>query len=141
MKKTFQIVLLSLAAAGTACSSLPPGSESASLRDDREVNEALEVLGVVQAEEVNQLMNFQLRSFKAINNRNLIITSGLHDHYLLRLVAPCFDLEFAFTIGIDSGNRSSITRLDDVLVRNLHRRVERCSIDAIYKLDDRDTAL
>lgn len=103
--------------------------------DNGELARALEVLQVSLGEEVERVPNFQLNGWARIDDTHLMVTAGVHDHYLLILLQPCFGLDYAFRIAIESRG-FNLTRFDDVIVRGLHDGPERCRIDRIYKLED-----
>lgn len=102
---------------------------------DNRLDSTLSSMGVVQGEAVRSIPDFMIRGWRSIDNRNLIITAGIHDHYLLTLSSPCINLSFAVSIRIDSTS-SSITRFDSIVVNSLHRQLERCRIQEIYALND-----
>ena len=139
MKTSITAVLMFTLASVAGCSQVTD-NESWSARQERQINEALTTMGVVRGEVVNRVSNFTVNGYNAINDRALVITSGVHDHFLVTLMMPCTELNFAFTIGFDTGNRSYISSMDDVLVRPLHERGRfapvRCPINRIYRLDD-----
>lgn len=119
-----------LALALTACQGVP-GTDWT----ERQVEDVLEAMRVTVDEEVDNISNFRLNGWNRVNDRNLVVTAGVHDHYLLQLVEPCFGLEYAFRIAVQSRG-INLTRFDDVIVNGLHDGPERCRIDRIYKLED-----
>lgn len=86
-------------------------------------------------EEARSISNFSVTSFRAINDEALVVTSGLHEHYLITLAAPCLELPYAFAIGLQS-QTSNVTSFDNIVVRSLHDRPEFCRIQRIYHLED-----
>lgn len=128
--KHLGVLCLSLGLA--ACQAVGGGPARSS---NGELARALEFLQVTLGEEVERVPNFQLNGWARIDDTHLMVTAGVHDHYLLTLLQPCFGLDYAFRIAIESRG-FNLTRFDDVIVRGLHDGPERCRIDRIYKLDD-----
>lgn len=108
-------------------------------RNEAAINRALDRLEVQRGNVVNSVSNFRINGWQAVNDRNLIVTAGLHDHYLVTLSIPCQDLTYAFNIGIDS-RTTALSRGDYIVVNSLHRQLERCPILEITQLVDRDPA-
>lgn len=135
MKKS-HIAILPLALMLAACQGAGIGSgESRAEMNQRALDEVLETMQVSVGEEANSVPNFQINGWKRINDESLVVTAGVHDHYLLTLVAPCYGLDFAFRVAVESRGLN-LTRFDDILVNDMHNGLERCRIDRIYKLDD-----
>lgn len=120
----------------TAACQVQENGESYSLRSEREVAEALDKMGVSKGEVVNNLFNFTVNGFNAINDLNLIVKAGVDDHYLLTLTAPCFNLRYAFSVALVTRS-STVRQFDTVVVNSLHNTAERCSIRQIYQLVDK----
>lgn len=118
----------------TACGSSGPGTSN-----ETQIDAVLDRLDVERANVVNSVANFRITGWQAINNRNLIVTAGLHNHYLITLAAPCFDLDFAFNIGVDTRS-VALSRGDYIVPNSLHRPLERCQIAEITRLVDREEA-
>lgn len=104
----------------------------------RLLKETLEAMQVELGDEVDSVSNFRLNSWRSVNDSSLVVTSGIHDHFLLTLRTPCPALRYAFSIIIES--RGMMLRpADTVRVNNLHARpAERCQVEAIYRLLDRE---
>lgn len=135
MKKS-HIAILSLVLMLAACQGAGIGAgESRAVMNQRALDDVLETMQVSVGEEVNNVPNFQLNGWKRINDESLVITAGVHDHYLITLLTPCYGLAFAFRVAIESRGLH-LTRFDDILVNDMHDGLERCRIDRIYKLDD-----
>lgn len=103
------------------------------------LEQALERLQVTLGEEVENVPNFRLNGWARIDTTHLMVTAGLHDHYLLTLLQPCFGLDYAFRIAIESRS-FMLTRFDDVMVSGMHDGLERCRIERIHRLDDKPDA-
>jgi hypothetical protein len=121
------------------------GCKFSYVADPRQARSAEEVaaellrMEVRMGEEVNSLSNFRINGFRPINDSNLVVTAGVHDHYLITLVQPCLDLPYTFTVGFQS-RTSNVTNFDSIIVNTLHGRRETCRIDKIYRLDDAEPA-
>lgn len=137
--KLHRIIVTMLVAAVISSCSTVAGDESMFARSQRQIDTALAEMGVTVAEPVGSVSNFTLRSFNAINEYSLVVTSGQRKHYLILLATWCPDLNFAFTIAFDSRIGANITPMDAVVVSSLNRRPERCPIAEIYRLDDVST--
>ena len=108
--------------------------------NERAINMALDDLGVNLGEEINNVPNFRINGWHAVNDSYLIVTTGLHDHYLLSVAPPCPGLDFSFGISFER-RTPTLSRGDYVLVDSLHRRgMDRCQIMDITRLVDRDQA-
>ena len=102
MQTSFLIVIVVCLALLTGACQTQEGSENQTLRSEREVAVALDNMGVAKGDPASNLFNFTVNSFNAINDMNLIVTAGVHDHYLLTLAAPCLNLRYAFTVALIS---------------------------------------
>ncbi|MDA0978507.1 MAG: DUF6491 family protein [Proteobacteria bacterium] len=95
---------------------------------------ALERLGVTRGDSVKTIQSFRINGWQAIDERHLVLTAGVHDHYLLTLAQPCRELRMAFGITFDTAT-PSLSRMDSVVVNAFHGPLERCSILDIIRLD------
>ncbi len=120
------------------CQSLGSG-ESHEARINRQIAAELLRMEVRMGEETSSVSNFMVNGFRAINEEALVVTAGVHDHYLITLLTPCLDLPYAFSVGFQS-RTSQITTFDSIIVGSLHSRVERCRIDKIFHLEDVEAA-
>lgn len=133
MKQQMTIALLGSVLGLTACQATDPmDSDTNSLRA---LDAALDRMEVRLGEEQNSISNFTLNGFKAINESNLVVTSGTQDHYLINLSAPCFGLPNAFSMRFES-RTNNITSFDNVVVNDLTGRPELCQISRIYRLEE-----
>jgi hypothetical protein len=126
-------LLLSILLAG--CTNLGNGALSQIDRSTLQMLDALTRMEVTLGDEVSRVPNFMLRSWTAINDMHLVVNAGVHDHYLLTLDLPCPDLDFAFSIAIQS-RTMHLTTFDTILVNSLHGPRDRCTIRTIHRLDD-----
>ena len=124
--------ILSVAIPGLAACSSTGG-----VSDEEAISAALDRLDVDRDGVVNMVSNFRITGWQSINDRNLIITAGMHNHYLVTLSIPCPDLNFAFNIALDT-RTGALSRGDYVIVNSLHRPLERCPIQEITRLVDRE---
>ena len=136
MNIAIRMTLISCLALFTTACQAQEGVESNAQRREREVAVALDNMGVTLGEPVKSLFNFTVNSFNAINETNLIVTAGVHDHYLITLATPCLNLRYAFRVALVS-RTSTINTFDTIVVNSLHDMPERCSIDGIYRLNDK----
>lgn len=116
-----------------ACQGLP--GENRADRNQRQIAAELLRMDVRLGAETTHLSNFTVNGFRAINEQSLVVTAGVHDHYLVTLVTPCLELPWAFTVAFRS-RTSNITNFDDLIVNSLHGRPEQCRIDKIFQLED-----
>lgn len=98
------------------------------------VDAALERMDVRLGTEQTSISNFTLNGFRAIDDSNLVVTSGTQEHYLVTLAAPCFGLPYAFGVRFET-RTSNITSFDHIVVNDLNGRPERCQISRIYSLE------
>jgi hypothetical protein len=118
-----------------ACQSPRPSSLAASGRSDLEL--ALDRMEVRLGEEQRSISNFTLDGFRAIDESNLVVTSGTKDHYLINLSIPCLGLPYAFGMQFES-RTSNITSFDSIVIEDLSGRPEACQISKIYRLEEGD---
>jgi len=84
-----------------------------------------------------RIPRYRISNWNSIDDRYLIVRSGVRNHYLVELFAPCLGLSTAFSIGF----ATPTARLDSfgsILVRDTSTSVERCRIENIYLLTDID---
>jgi hypothetical protein len=98
--------------------------------------DALREMGLARGEPVDRISNFRINGWREINDQYLVITAGVHDHYLVELFAPCNALTSAFDIGIESRTGSALTDAGTILVDDLHGHTERCPIRGLHALED-----
>ena len=109
-----------------ACSGAPP-------EEGKTVDQLLAEKELRVVEEINQLVNFNIRGFLYVNRENVVLQDGQRD-YLVELNGPCPNLEFANTIAFTSTGRV-VRAFDKILVQNTPGRVERCIIKKFYQLE------
>ena len=114
----------------TGCAGAPP-------EQGKSVDELLAEKNLRIVEELNQLVNFNIRGYQYVNRQNVVLQEGVSRNYLVETRAPCPNLEFARTIAFTSTGRV-VREYDKLLVRNGPDRVEYCVIKAIYRLEKTD---
>lgn len=82
----------------------------------------------------SRIPRYRVNGWSAIDDRNLIITAGVNDKYLIRLAGPCLGLEGAFFIGFTTP-MTRLGRFDRIIVRSIERGREYCSIQDIVHLE------
>lgn len=132
----FGAMIAGLAAA--ACSTAPqPSAETATLA-------AAETPDPRLGERVDKIcFTRNIDSFQETTRNSVIVRVGVNDFYLVETFGPCFDLNFAQSIGFESRTGSCLRRTDRLSVSDsafgLHRSgglgPQRCQIRAIYEWD------
>ena len=84
-----------------------------------------------------RIPRYRISSWNSIDDRYLIVRSGVRDHYLVELFAPCLGLDTAFSIGFSTPT-TSLDSYGSVLVRDTSSNVERCRVANIFLLADID---
>ena len=121
--KPFIITTLLFAAAACSTVEEPP------------IDEQLAELGYVISAGNERIPNIRIRGWSEINDRNLIVSAGMQDKYLIELRSNCINLQGAFSVAFSSNNRvARIDKFESLYVRGPGRRVERCNIRNIYRL-------
>ena len=98
------------------------------------VEEHLDLMGLQLGEGDARIPSYRVNGWNRIDDRNLVIISGVNDHYLVELRAPCPELEFAFGIGFTTTGIDRLDRFGDIILRGPGGRRERCAIRDIYEL-------
>jgi hypothetical protein len=127
IQRSGNLLLTILAAGLAACAGAPP-------EEGRSVEELLAEKKLRIVEELNQLVNFNIRGYLYVNRQNVVLQEGASRNYLVETRAPCPNLEFARTIAFTSTGRV-VREFDKLLVRDAPGRVESCIIKALYRLE------
>jgi hypothetical protein len=135
MNQLNAIALLGVILALGACQAPSPGSSSYSANNQRDLDEMLDRMEVRLGEEQRSISNFTINGFRPINESNVVVSSGVRDHYLINLTTPCLGLPYAFNMRIASRS-NNITSFDDIVVSDLSGRPESCQISKIYRLEE-----
>ena len=121
------VTSLLLAAGLAACAGAPP-------EEGKSVEQLLAEKNLRIVEELNQLVNFNIRGYQYVNRQHVVLQEGVSRNYLVETRAPCPNLEFARTIAFTSTGRV-VREYDKLLVRNTPDMVEYCVIKSIYRLE------
>jgi hypothetical protein len=113
--------VLSISLAG--CASTPP----------RNIQDRLLDLGLELGESNQRIPRYRINGWSAIDDRNLVVTAGVNDKYLVELSTPCLGLAGAFFVGFTTPS-FGLDRFDNIVVRGVDRRLERCPIEDITRL-------
>jgi hypothetical protein len=124
---TKRLALAALASFMAGCAGSPP-------EEGKSVEDLLAEKNLRIVEELNQLVNFNIRGYQYVNRQNVVLQEGVSRNYLVETRAPCPNLEFARTIAFTSTGRV-VREYDKLLVRDGPGRVEYCVIKAIYRLE------
>ena len=121
------VTSLLLAAGLAACAGAPP-------EEGKSVEQLLAEKNLRIVEELNQLVNFNIRGYQYVNRQHVVLQEGVSRNYLVETRAPCPNLEFARTIAFTSTGRV-VREYDKLLVRDGPQRFEYCVIKALYGLE------
>lgn len=84
--------------------------------------------------EVKRVSNFRLNGWSEVDDRHIMMTSGVSQRYLVSLRSRCFNLAGAQTIAYTT-TVGSLTVSDSILVKDFSRIAERCPIQSIFQLE------
>mgnify|MGYP001818249267 FL=1 len=124
------VTSLLLAAGLAACAGAPP-------EEGKSVEQLLAEKNLRIVEELNQLVNFNIRGYQYVNRQHVVLQEGVSRNYLVETRAPCPNLEFARTIAFTSTGRV-VREYDKLLVRDGPQGFEYCVIKALYGLEKID---
>ena len=85
-------------------------------------------------EEINQLINFNIRGWQYVNWENVILEDGPSRIYLVELTAQCRELQWAQRIAFTSFGRA-VTRNERIMVTDGGGYTRHCLIKALYELE------
>lgn len=102
--------------------------------EERTVEQILEQKNLRIVEEVDKLINFNIRGWQYVNRQNVVLEDGPSKNYLVELNTPCPNLEFAQVIAFTSFGRI-VNRSDFIVVTDAPGRVQRCMIRTFYNLE------
>lgn len=127
MNRTARIITQVLLVLGlTAC--------AASINPPVPLAQKLQDRGYRIGEPVKRVSNFRLNGWSELDDRHVIMTSGVSDRYLVSLRTDCFSLAGAGTLAYTT-TVGSLTVSDTLLVRDHARIAERCPIQTIHRLE------
>lgn len=113
-----------------ACSGAGEPKESG-----QSVDEILAGKNLRITEEVDKLVNFNIRTWQYVNRQNVILEDGPRTKYLVELNSKCPNLEFAQLIAFTSYGRM-VHKSDYIIVTDAPGHVERCMIRRFYDLEE-----
>ena len=116
------VTSLLLAAGLAACAGAPP-------EEGKSVEQLLAEKNLRIVEELNQLVNFNIRGYQYVNRQHVVLQEGVSRNYRVETRAPCPNLEFARTIAFTSTGRV-VREYDKLLVRDGPQGFEYCVIKA-----------
>ncbi|MFM1897057.1 MAG: hypothetical protein RLZZ385_2131 [Pseudomonadota bacterium] len=123
--RTFKLVLTAIAItwlAGCASDGERPSLE-----------QRLAEMGYEQGEGNARIPSYRVNGWTSVDDRNLIITAGVNDKYLVKLFTPCFNLPSAFYIGFTTPT-GRLDRFESIIVRSPGIGREVCRIEDIVRL-------
>lgn len=116
------LTAMTAALLAAACQSAPTDTAKAEKPDPR------------QGEEVSQIcFQSQIRSWKELDNKSVIVEKGVREEYKLDLIGPCQPDDAFTSIGLISRGGGSCLSRGDQLVTDARYNDGTCSIRRIYK--------
>ncbi len=103
------------------------------------LDQRLTDMGLQLGEGNSRIPRYRVNGWTEVDDRNLIISAGVKDKYLVQLSAPCLGLDGAFNIGFTTPT-GRLDRFDNIIVRSLGIGREICSIQDIFQLQAIDDA-
>ena len=127
MKLIVVSLLLSLSVCG--CSNQPVQSS------DEKIANALADMQLQKSSPNERIRNYQVNSWRYVDQYSLIIEAGFKQNYLVTLSMPCPGLMGAMSIGFTS-SAGSFDKFEDIIVKApVGRRADRCPVADIVKLE------
>jgi len=127
--KNARFLIAATAAAVIAACATPPADMADARPDPR------------QGEEVNNIcFAQQIRDWRELDNRSVIVEAKIRDEYKLELIGTCNPRDAFLSIGLVSRGGSSCLSAGDKLVTDARYNDGSCSIRRIYKWN-KDAAL
>lgn len=117
----------------SGCASVEKAAAERDQLESEPLPQAITDLGYEVEAPVQQVVDWNLYNWQAVDQHAVIIWVDAFHPYLFTLQQDCPALEFAQTIGLSSTG-SIVTDLDAVLVPNPPGGGESCWIDKIYPL-------
>jgi len=99
--------------------------------------ERLEARNYVLAEPVNRISYHRINGWSELDDRHVIISAGVSDHYLLTLRNSCRDLNSSMDIGF-SATVGNLTTADKLIVKGPGGFLDYCYISTITRLKKAD---
>ncbi|MCP5195160.1 MAG: hypothetical protein H6987_19050 [Pseudomonadales bacterium] len=133
MKPTLLIALTLLSSLLGGCASVEKAAAQRDKLETEPLPQAIADLGYQVGAPVQQVVDWNLYNWQAVDQHAVIIWVDAFHPYLFTLRQDCPALEFAQTIGVSS-TASIVTDLDSIVVPNPPGGGESCWIDKIYPL-------
>ncbi len=133
MKPTPLLVLTLFCFALAGCTSMEQAAAQRDKIESEPLPQAIADLGYQVGAPVQQVVDWNLYNWQAVDQHAVIIWVDAFHPYLFTLRQACPALEFAQNIGVSSTG-SIVSDLDSVLVPNPPGGGENCWIDKIYPL-------
>ena len=124
MKTLFPVLGASIALLLAGCASNSPQPT---------VQERLMDMGLELVGSNSRIPRPRVNGWSSVDDRHLVVTAGVNDKYLVELSTPCLGLEGAFNVGFRTPD-FGLDRFDDIIVRGIDSRPERCPIRNITRL-------
>ncbi|MDF1691841.1 MAG: DUF6491 family protein [Zhongshania sp.] len=116
-------VALCVLASVVACSTV---------KDERGLDERLAESGYRPGESIDRISSYRISDWTYLDDRHLIFSNGISEHYLVSLNRPCADLRGSQQLAFKT-RTNILTRFDEVLVPSDGLPI-RCGIEAISKV-------
>lgn len=105
-------------------------------RERPTLEELLEQRNLQLGESVERIPLFRASGWNDIDREHVILHSGANRRYLLTLMTPCLDLDFADRIGVNTSVSNTLTRFDSLVVeRPSTTGTHNCPIREIHELE------
>lgn len=122
MMKNARFIVAAAASALFAACATPPADMADAKPDPR------------QGEQVNNIcFTQQIRNWRELDNRSVIVEAGVRDEYKLELIGTCNPRDAFLNIGLISRGGSSCLSTGDRLVTDARYNDGSCSIRRIYR--------
>lgn len=133
--KTFSIIALMLSLGLlTGCASMEKASAQREKIESEPLPQAIADLGYQAGDPVEQVTDWNLYNWQAVDENAVIIWVDAFHPYLFTLRERCPMLSFAQTIGVSNTGSIITAKFDAIVVPNPPAGGESCYIDKIYPL-------
>jgi len=105
---------------------------------DEKVTQTLAEKSLTKGETVDEIRNYQVKSWQYVDSRHIILEARVKDFYLISLRVPCVELSSALRIGFTS-RQSTLTKFESIIVHQTGSGVRNCPIDDMTQLVSTDT--
>jgi hypothetical protein len=110
----------------SGCATQPAEPES--------LDQMLKARNYVFGERVDRIRNSRISGWNALDDRNVIITAGVSDRYLVTLRNRCYGLDSAHQLSFTI-SPGGLSRFDKLTVIGFGAIEDTCFIEAIYKVE------